>query len=234
MLRLVGDDTAEPYLVTHDFPLDRNVRALHDNFAFMHDQLNGGVAFRPLRAWVRTDGRSAYTGFLVTHPAWTLARPLDDTGPILTPAVQGYSRVIFHNGPPDPYGWLGSIGWPGSRLVAEIWLAAAAAVIVVVGVRRPDRRPFVCALGFLGVIAIAGYYAAFHGDALEVPRHALTSAVALRIVAWTAFALAIDEFGPASVGPASVVEAVDPHEDEREDHGFRPNDEAAGAQHARG
>jgi hypothetical protein len=229
VLRLVGDDTAEPYLVAHDFPLDQPVRALHDNFAFMHDQLTKGDQFRPLREWVRADGRSTYTRFLVTHPAWMLARPLDDTGPILTPAVEAYSRVIFHNGPPDPYGWLGTIGWPGSRIVAEVWLAAAAAVIVVVAIRRPDRRPFACALAFLGVIAVVGYYAAFHGDALEVPRHALSSAVALRIVAWTALALAIDE-----LGPSSVVEAVDADEDEREDHGFGRDDEAAGSQRARG
>jgi hypothetical protein len=228
VLRLVGDDTAEPYLVAHGFPLDHNVRALHDNFAFMHEQMTKGADFRPLREWVRRDGRSTYTRFLATHPAWTLARPLDDVGPVLTPAVEGYSRVIFHNDPPDPYGWLGTIGWPGSQLVAGSWLAGAAAVIIVVAVRRPDRRRFACALGFLGVIAIAGYYAAFHGDALEVPRHALTSAVALRIVAWTAVALAIDEFG------ASVVEAVDAEEDEGEDQGFGRDDEPADAQRARG
>jgi hypothetical protein len=229
VLRLVGDGTAEPYLVDRGFPLDRNVRALRDNFAFMHEQLATGDDFRPLREWVRADGRGTYTRFLATHPVWTLARPLDDTGPILTPAVEGYARVIFHNDPPNPYGWLGTIGWPGSRLIAEVWLAGAAAVIAVVAVRRPARRPFAGALAVLGVVAVAGYYAAFHGDALEVPRHALTSAVALRIVAWTALALAIDEFGPSS-----VVEAVDADEDERKDHGLRRNDEPAGTQRTRG
>ena len=83
----------------------------------------------------------------------------------LSKRLVSLSEDIFHNGPPDPYGWLGSIGWPGSRIIAEIWLAAAAAVIVVVAVRRPARRPFACALGFLGVVAVASYYAAFHGDA---------------------------------------------------------------------
>ena len=39
---------------------------------------------------------------------------------------------------------------------------------------------------FAGVLAVVGYYAAWHGDALEVYRHALSAAVQLRIALWIA------------------------------------------------
>ena len=42
------------------------------------------------------------------------------------------------------------------------------------------------------LLALAGYYAAWHGDALEADRHALTSAVQLRIALWLGIAFVLD------------------------------------------
>lgn len=190
-LRLVGDETAEPYFVERGLPLDDNLRALKANYFIVVNRLDDGEEFAALRAWVRREGQATYTRFLVSHPWWTLRKPVADMGRFASPDLDGYT-IIWKLDPPPIYGVVGTVGWPRSKALVGLWVTAAVIAYLVLAVRRQVRPPVVLVIGLTGVLAVAGFYAAWHGDALEVDRHSLTAAVQLRVTLWLVTALAVD------------------------------------------
>jgi hypothetical protein len=192
-IRLLADPGATRYLVDHGFPLDAETRSLPGRYIFIVFQVKDGAAFASFRHWVRVDGRRAYLGFLVTHPGWTLRRPFDDRKAFFDfGVVEGYSNnLLYRNHPGGPFAVIGAVAAPHSAPLAELWSLAA---VVALGVlfRRRQQRALLGAITLSGVLAVIGYYAAWHGDALEVYRHALTANVGLRLTLWFVTILVID------------------------------------------
>jgi len=221
-MRLVGDPVAEPYFVDHGLPLDEHLRALSDNYFIVVTRLDEGEEFAALREWVRDEGRQTYVSFLVRHPWWTLSEPVPDRDRFLAPDLDGY-RAIWHIEPPGIY-WIGALGFPDAPLVVTLW--AIAATVGLAAVARRDRRvrPIATTTGIAGLLAIAGFYAAWHGDALEIDRHSLTAATQFRLALWIATALVAD----AIVRRPSVEHAHDAGDDREVDQGARGDDIAAG------
>jgi hypothetical protein len=89
------------------------------------------------------------------------------------------------------------------------------------------RRSVLGAVALAGLFAIAGYYAAWHGDALEVYRHALSAAVELRLTLWIVTALTIDALVARRVGSAIGVPG-EAHLDREEQRGAPGDDQQHG------
>jgi hypothetical protein len=104
--------------------------------------------------------------------------------------VREYSST-FHDEPRGVFRVLGTVGFPGSQALVEAWLVAAIVGGAVLARRREVRgRLGACAV--IGVLAIAEFFISWHGDVFEIDRHALSSAVALRVVLLVVSALALD------------------------------------------
>ncbi|MDZ4824942.1 MAG: hypothetical protein SGJ13_00565 [Actinomycetota bacterium] len=212
-LRLVGDDTAEPYFVEHGLPLDEDLVALGDNYYIVHTRLDDGPEFAELRTWVRDDGRSTYTTFLVTHPWWTLREPLADYERFLVPDLDGYT-LIWHLDPWPIYE-VSAVAYPPWVPVVGVWVVLCVVAFGALVVRRAVAAPILVTVGLVLGLSVAGFYAAWHGDALEIDRHSLTAAVQLRIALWLVTLLAID----AVLSRSRVEEARDADLEQREEHG---------------
>jgi len=221
-IRLLADPGARAYLVKHGFPLDAQTRDLPQRYIYIVEDVVRGRAYAPMRAWLRADGRRVYLNFLLSHPGYTLRRPFDDRGRFFDPGVDVYG-IVYRVQPRGVFGLLGGLATPTGVPGIELW---ALAVALALGwcVARGRRRSLAACIALVLVLAVAGFYAAWHGDALEADRHALTSAVQLRLALWIGVAFVLDlllaRSGASAVGVPREAEL------DREEHQGHPSDEA--------
>jgi hypothetical protein len=226
-VRLLADPVATRYLVDHGFPWDPQMETLPQRYIYLYDDVRSGSSFAAFRAWVERDGRRVYLGFLASHPGWALREPFNERDALFGIAtVEVYGRV-YGNRPGGPFGAVGAVAAPRSPGVVEIWAAASAAALVVLAVRRRVRWPLAATLGLVGVLGVAGYYAAWYGDALELHRHSLSAAVQLLISCWIITALVVDVV--AGRPRESEIGMPDDADLDGEEHEGAPADEPARA-----
>jgi hypothetical protein len=185
-----------------------------------------GASFAAFRHWVRVDGRRVYLDYLVTHPGWTLRRPFEDRKALFDfGVVEGYSDSWYRNHPAGPFRVIGAVAAPPSALLAERWLLAAVAALALLFRRR--SRALLGTVTLSGVLAVLGYYAAWHGDALEVYRHSLTATVGLRLTLWFVTILVVDAVVERSGSPGRDSAIGIPGEPDLDDqqHGRAPGNE---------
>lgn len=205
-LRLQADATAGPYLRARDFPRDAAVAALADPLVYFRETraISDSPRYAPLRDWVRRDGRAVYGRFLVTHPVWALRLAYEDRGDLLVPDVDGYARgsnvTIPGVATAAEYGV-----FLRSGVVLGLVAVAAAGLLVAATLRAPRRtggrsrgRRWIVIVGATVGLWLVHALAAFHGDSLEIPRHAITSALTLRLAIVAAIVGAIDGWPVAS------------------------------------
>ena len=134
---------------------------------------------------------------------------------------------MYRNRPGGVFTFVGTVAAPRAPGVTEAWTVAAAVAMGLLAWRRRLRPALVGAVALVGAFAVVGYYAAWHGDALEVYRHALSAAVQLRIALWIATALVVDALvGGQSRSDVRVPQNAELHQ---EQHQGAPRDEPAGA-----
>lgn len=216
-IRLLAEPDTTRYLVDHGFPWSPQMRLLPQHYYYLYAPVREGAEFAAFREWVRHDGRRVYLDYLVSHPGWALRKPFDDRNRVLDiGGVEVYGR-LYHNRPGGPFTAVGVIAAPRAQRVLEVWTGAAAVVLLVLVLRRRVGRPLGGVIGLVGLFAVAGYYAAWYGDALEVNRHALTAGVQLRVWCWIVTALAVD----AAVASARRSEVQEPEDDELDEHEYQ-------------
>lgn len=125
--------------------------------AFADADLYADPALADYRAWVRDNGQATYVRDLATHPARSVGEAVTRLPALLSPDLALY---VPTRPPVAPLGLL----------------ALAGATIAALALRRRlDARGIAPAL--LIATGLAGVGLAWHGDAMEVARHTLPSAV---------------------------------------------------------
>jgi hypothetical protein len=133
---------------------------------------------------VPDEGRQALAGYLVTHPYRGLKPVVEDADILFStdPPYEGTRLADYRPRGTDPLlpAALGAVVYPPSVAAILVWLAvviAAAAWLARLGAARPLWLvPGVATLLQLPHAAIA-----WHGDTVELARHALTGSVVTRL-----------------------------------------------------
>ncbi len=222
-IRLLADPVATRYLVDHGFPLDAQTRSLPTRYVFIVSQVTDtkDPTFAAFRRWVRVDGRRVYLDFLVSHPHWALRKPFDDREALFDLGViEGYGSA-YRNHLGAPFSVVGAVAAPRPAPVAEVWLLLAAVALVALAWRRAVSRALAGSIAATGLLALLAYYAAWHGDALEVYRHALSATVQLRITMWIVTVLVVDAL-VARGRARSTIEVPDEADLDEDEHERAP------------
>jgi hypothetical protein len=127
--------------------------------------------------WAREHGRGVLARYLLTHPRYTINRVIDNRQRLVSGVTGGYLSPDARLIQPEP---LRDLLYPRNFNDVWFWLVvvglAALAVWRALGARRTWIVPVVAlVLQFPHAIVV------FHGDTLEVPRHAILVAVASRL-----------------------------------------------------
>lgn len=151
------------------------------------------VGGAPLAQWVHDSGWKTYVRYVVTHPSDTFSRVTSLTNPTLSPPNDDF--LPLENGPMIPRVLFGS--W-------ELWSIVTAGALLLVFFKSQKDFLF---LASMCVTLVAVYATTLLTSGIEHPRHSVTSAVALRLIAIVALVYALPR--------ATQNQALDEHADER-------------------
>lgn len=149
----------------------------------------GGV---PLAQWVQDSGWKTYVRYVLSHPSDTFSRVTSLTNATLSPPNDDF--LPLDNGPMIPRVLFGS--W-------ELWSIVTAGALLLVFLK--SRKDFLF-LASLCITLVAVYATTLLTSGIEHPRHAVTSAVALRLIAIVVLVYALPR--------ATQSQALDEHADE--------------------
>ena len=169
--RILPDQEHLEYFAENGMPVTPELMALSgknandDNYAIINAN-----ELKKFSRWLFNDARNVYVRFLLTHPIYTITSPLVDIKALL-----GYDYLDgFHipnytpalpkqvNGLLYPVGWF----WP------YLWVSLLAAGFILATNLRTKERAYWIIVAFL-LLSLPQLYLIWHGDALDVERHAV-------------------------------------------------------------
>jgi hypothetical protein len=164
-----------------------------DDFA-----LYNAESLRGFQSWAAARGKSTYLEYLLADPLRTAWEPLQNADVLLFPTLRGYTPQGMRG-----CRWMGCI-----RKAPGLWAGWRCWVRSVGGAawarwRRLNGRGLWAALALL-LLSYPHLALVWHGDAMEVGRHALAAGVQLRLGLWLAllFGLQAYRWGPEPPQPA--------------------------------
>ena len=183
MLHVVGrrvlvNEGQQEFFERHGMPRPppRVVR-FRKQLAALGDAIPSDPATDRFLVWVREHGRVTLARYLLTHPIATVRPVYKFRKRLLGGVTEGYRSPDARHVLPEP---LASAVYPHRVASVVRWLALAGALAALVAVTIGAARTWLVPLG---VIALQVPHAllVYHGDTLEIPRHAILVAVSLRL-----------------------------------------------------
>lgn len=180
------------FFTDNGMPTPRGLMALSgrnansDDFAIINNSELKGFS-----RWLFNDARNVYVRFLLAHPGYTIASPLVNIQVLL-----GYD---YHQGVPIPDylpalpDWVNGLFYPVGWFWPYVWLSIFAIGYVFAVNLRSKRRLFWIILAFL-LLAVPQLYLIWHGDALDVERHAVVMNIQIHLGIWWMVLFQVDSF----------------------------------------
>ncbi len=138
--------------------------------------------------WAREDGRGTLARYLLTHPAETVKEAFGKRQRLLSGVTVGYLSPGARAVVPEP---LDELVYPRDSQDVYFWLVAialgAGAVALAAGARRTWLVPAVAL-----AVQVPHALVVYHGDTLEIPRHAMLVAITTRLALLMLALLALD------------------------------------------
>jgi hypothetical protein len=169
--RILPNQEYLEYFAENGMPVTPELMALsgrnanEDNYAIINTN-----EFKKFSRWLFNDAKNVYVKFLLTHPVYTITSPLMDIKALLgydyfkgfripnyAPALPMQVNNLFY-----PVNWF----WP------YLWVSLLAAGFILVLNLRMRERLYWIIVAFL-LLALPQLYLIWHGDALDVERHAV-------------------------------------------------------------
>ena len=154
-----------------------------DNYAILNSH-----QLRDFSKWLFMDGKTVYTKFLITHPIYTLTLPLVNVNEML--AVD-FSQLIPGYKPVLP-AIVNELFFPVRWFWVYLGLAVLLFLILLWKQRREESRAFWLIVLFF-VFSIPYLYLAWHGDALDLARHAAVANIQFHLGVWLLFVFYLDK-----------------------------------------
>jgi hypothetical protein len=147
--------------------------------------------FQPLAHWLRTDAPRTYVEWLLLHPGTVLKEPFVRPERTYNNADGHLSFYAASDRTDAPL--LTALLYP-----SWIWVAAAAVLAVVAGeLLGQSRRLVWVVVVLLGALGLAHMLIAWHGDGMEVTRHASVGNVQVRVGVLVLLLMLLDGRRPA-------------------------------------
>jgi hypothetical protein len=155
-----------------------------DNYAILNSH-----QLRDFSKWLFKDGKTVYTKFLIMHPIYTLTLPLVNVSEML---VVDFSQLIPGYKPALP-----AIGnelfFPVHWFWVYLGLSVLLFVILLWKQRREASRAYWLIVLFF-IFSIPYLYLAWHGDALDLARHASIANIQFHLGTWLLFIFFLDKY----------------------------------------
>lgn len=187
--RILPYSQPRQFFTHHGMPLNStlskltNMWASSDNYTYYTSP-----ELDKFREWATKYGRSTYLKYLTSHPVYFLLSPLhtinhDFTANLLDYAAPGYTPLLRSSilmSLINPYAFI-------------FYSLASLITIVFIAIRSPIKKNTLYWVATALIItSYLHYLIVWHGDAMEISRHALPAAIQFRLGIWFLIILLID------------------------------------------
>ncbi|MFZ5909275.1 MAG: hypothetical protein ACOYYU_04600 [Chloroflexota bacterium] len=147
--------------------------AISNNFAIIND-----LKLRKFSRWLFHDSQKVYVRFLLAHPAYLILSPWENIQRLL--AADYFTGIPIENYLPALPAPVNELLYPIRWFWPYFWVSlATAGFIFVTSLRQRDEKYVLPFLFFL--LSIPHLYLTWHGDALDVERHAVLANIQWRL-----------------------------------------------------
>ena len=188
--RILPDEEFLGFFEETGMPVSPELLSLSGGFAHSGDfAIFNSAALNDVESWLYEKGKMVYLHFLIAHPIYTLTSPWENSKKMLTPDnIPEYAPEQYQ----PPLGWLfGNFFYPDS-----LWLLLLLALLTLVTAIKVFpllNIPVTWLLLTSLTLFFPHFYLVWHGDALEVGRHAVQVSVQLRLSLWLLLFVALDK-----------------------------------------
>lgn len=193
-LRMTLDPTSFTYYKAAGLPVnDKLLAAPYMNTNDFHYLFFEDPDMQPLRDWVVAKGQSTWLKYMLTHPEYSILRPLRDANRMINGGSleYRYSRYPYQPLPP----WLVALDaaiFPRHllELVVILGLVVAGGWLFMTGREQGQPAWLVVFLLVLTIIPLVFIY--WNGNPIEIERHANQLSVQYRLAGWMALMFLVD------------------------------------------
>jgi uncharacterized membrane protein len=169
--RILPDQEYLEYFSENGMPVTPELMALSgknansDNYAIINTN-----ELKKFSRWLFNDAQNVYVRFLLTHPVYAITSPLVDIKALL--GYDYFKGFRIPNYVPTMPALVNDLIYPVSWFWPYLWVSLLAAGFILVLNLRTKERVYWISVAFL-LLALPQLYLIWHGDALDVERHAV-------------------------------------------------------------
>lgn len=191
--RVLPSEDRIAYFAGHGMPVKQSLMRLAGQWASSEDRaFYNDEDLEDFREWMYTSGEGSYISFLLTHPRDALLEPLGHFDELFFFESTGYSPRFNYDAVNFPlYRLLGAAMFPLVRPRFLIWLVIVLVMAATVMFLRPIGSKCLVPLTML-VLSYPNAMLVWHGDAMEVGRHAHQGSILLRLALWLLLLFSMD------------------------------------------
>ncbi len=177
--RVLQDESARKFFTERGLPDGEPLEVLRtlDRHGFV-DSLRHDGRYAHIKRWVHEQGRSTYFGYLLRQPLDALAAPVRHSGALVSPLSTEYRHQEAVT--PMWLSWLTDIAFPRSTLVLGLVLGLCILSMThawnEIGIQVAWVIPFALIASSYPLMFVV-----WHGDSIEIERHAYQAAMQLRL-----------------------------------------------------
>jgi len=189
-VRILPDQEYRDFFASNGMPVNPALMAFSGRWANSDEYaIVNSVELAKFEKWLFTEGRDVYVKFLLTHPRYTIESPLQNLDVLL--AGDFFEEIPVPGYTPALPTIICEILYPRQYFQLYLWFSIfASGFIFATGIRQKKRVNWVVFV-FL-FLAIPHLYLVWHGDALDIARHAVMGNVQFHLGIWLLLVLFID------------------------------------------
>ncbi len=178
--RVLVDQSALRYFQKRGMPVNQKLKNLAGEWAYSDKYaIFNNPRLRSFFRWLNTEGTRDYAAYLLSRPIKTLSDPLANLDKLLQPA-DGYGAPAYAQVIPYQITRLAFI--PLSPMILFLITQVLSLTGIFVAIRV--RGPLLLLASLSGVLIYPHAFLVWHGDALEIPRHAAQLYIQVYLTFW--------------------------------------------------
>jgi hypothetical protein len=190
--RILPDQEYLEYFRANGMPVTPELMALSGRWANSDDYaVINSTELKKFTRWLFNDARQVYVKFLITHPAYTIASPLADIRLLL--GFDYFEGIPIPDYAPALPSLVNELFYPVSWFWVYLWLSMLSTGFIFAAHLRNNTRIYWFMFVFW-LLSIPHLYLVWHGDALDMARHAVIANIQFHLGVWLLIILSLDRF----------------------------------------
>jgi hypothetical protein len=200
-LNILPDPAAREFFVREGLPINESLMSITTMVGYQYqDLLENAPEYKTVNTWVNQNSKTAYLKYLAYNPVNSLLEPISNANKMINPNTIGYLYPRFPLLPyPIRIRIFSQVFYPNSLFIAIVLLLLTGICSIVFWIRGNSKQP---AWLFVSILVFSIYplmFLIWHGEPMEVERHAAQLGVQLRLAGWVSLALLIDSIPGAKL-----------------------------------